>query len=165
MKTSEPDYLKTDIPGLSARLEGGEPQGIVTNMEDLLHYLKFNPGPVTARILKLQTVPRSTLLCGLEEVAAYAGVSIRTVRNWVRARGLSLSRPRNELVILQEDLDAFIHENSKQFHGHDGHHGQVGQNNNANNGEIPWQPRRKPVRRAPSQRRKKTQTTTMKEDR
>jgi len=96
----------------------------VTDLEALLHHLKFNPGPVTVRILKPKPEPVSTLLYGLEEVAAYAGVSVRTVRNWARERGLTFSRPRNNLIALQEGIDAFIESHGQQS----GHPGQPGQN-------------------------------------
>jgi hypothetical protein len=118
------DYLPTDIPGVSAVIEDGRPRGLVTDLEALLHHLKFNPGPVTVRILKPKPEPVSTLLYGLEEVAAYAGVSVRTVRNWARERGLTFSRPRNNLIALQEGIDAFIESHGQQS----GHPGQPGQN-------------------------------------
>ncbi len=125
------DYLPTDIPGISAVIENGSPRGVVTDMDALLHHLKFNSGPVTVRILKPKPEHVSTLLYGLEEVAAYAGVSVRTVRNWARQRGLTFIRPRNELIATEGSLDSFIRAQANQSHGHPGQTGHSGHNQNA----------------------------------
>jgi len=129
MKRPDPQYLPTDIPGISAIIVNGSPQGRVTDMEDLLHYLKFNPGPVTARILKRQPEPISTLLFGMQDAAAYAGVSVRTIRKWARAEGLEFTRAGKQLIALEEGIDEFIRAQAKQSHCPSGHPDRAGYNN------------------------------------
>jgi len=128
MKRPDPQYLPTDIPGISAIIVNGSPQGVVTDMEALLNYQKWNPGPVTARILKPQPEPISTLLFGMQEAAAYAGVSVRTIRKWARAQGLEFTRAGKQLIALEEGIDEFIRAQANQSHGHDGHDDRRSQN-------------------------------------